>query len=121
MGSHAPLLFSSRENFKMMLWIFITFFCLILALLFLSYFYDNISEAPINFIKLFGWAFMFLFAVACITSGIEYKSGATILDEGVNTTVTDVYTTYYNTTGFILLAIMSALAFGMVLYHTGGI
>ena len=105
----------------MMLWIFITFFALIIALLFLSYFYDNISEAPINFIKLFAWAFMFLFAVACLTSGIEYKSGATITEDTPTTTIIDVYTTYYNTTGFVLLAIMSALAFGMVLYYTRGV
>lgn len=119
----------------MILWIFITFFSLIIALLFLSYFYDSISDAPINFIKLFSWAFMFLFAVSCLTSGIEYKTGEIIIKENIcncsaeqreniyttTETITDVYTTYTNTTGFILLAIMSALAFGMVLYYTRGV
>lgn len=105
----------------MMIWIFVSFFGLIMALLFLSYFYDNINESPIPFVKLFAWAFMFLFAVACLTTGIEYKTGATILDDGGTMTVTDVYTTYYNTTGFVLLAIMSAIAFGMVLYYTKGV
>lgn len=67
------------------------------------------------------WAFMFLFAVNCITTGIEYKTGSTIIEDVGTYTVTDVYTTYTNQTGFILLAIMSALAFGMCLYYTKGV
>ena len=64
---------------------------------------------------------MFLFAVNCATTGIEYKTGSTIIEDAGIYTITDVYTIYNNTTGFVLIAIMSALAFGMVLYYTKGV
>lgn len=63
------------------------------------------------------YGLLFSLAVILMTSGIDYVSGKTMVDNGFNTVVTDTFSTYSDSRMGLYLAVISVAAFAVTMFQ----